>query len=263
MLLLATLGTHGNTSLPNRPETTAFALRRACLSAVLATAAWTYTTALGHQADAAECNALPTRCAASNSTRNSDNCPLLLADAKPLFHEHGQSIDHYDSQFAEPSLSDLRPTMPFPDFSNVMKLYQANELINIKLPPEDFEELDEFRPKLTTSSLDANDQRSVVGGRLLLHAPPEQESRFEAEVRLLWLCEYLQSPGAQNTAFFAPGDTAIFVTQGLHYGNNWAIFGKRFHWDFAGGLSTFAGFDTQVNSQQMIHIGSTGLRYAW
>ena len=131
------------------------------------------------------------------------------------------------------------------------------------LPKEDFKELDEYRPKLTTCSLDANEQRSVVGGRLLVTRPLEERGKFHTEGRLLWLCEYLQSDGAGATAFFAPGDSNIFVTQGLSYGSNWALLGGRLRWDLIGGLSAFAGYDTQVNSQQMFHIGSTGLGYAW
>jgi hypothetical protein len=141
------------------------------------------------------------------------------------------------------------------------RLFDAAPLA-IELPPEDFRELDEFSPRLTTSSLDANDQRSVVGGRLLKASPLKDGGRLNTEARLLWLCEFLQNENAP-TAFFAPGDSAIFATQGLSYGSNWAMLGGRLQWELVGGLTAFAGYDTQLNSQQMFHIGSTGLKYAW
>jgi hypothetical protein len=188
--------------------------------------------------------------------------PILVADA-------GRSLRTppaiaYESRFQEPRFDDyLRHRELLPTFSNYAYLHLEQAELAVDLPPEDFKELDEFSPRLTTSSLDANDQRSVVGGRIVVAAPLEEGGRFETEGRLLWLCEYLQSPGAGVTAFFAPGDSGIFATQGLSYGSNWAMVGKRFRWEFANGLSVFAGFDAQVNPQQMFHIGSTGLRYTW
>lgn len=147
------------------------------------------------------------------------------------------------------------------DPAELPRLFSASPL-DIELPPEDFRELEEFSPRLTTSSLDANDQRSVVGGRLLKVSPLESGGRMHSEVRLLWLCEYLQNENAP-AAFFAPGDSAIYATQGLSYGSNWALLGGRFRWELLGGLTAFAGYDVQANPQQMFHIGSTGLAYRW
>jgi hypothetical protein len=191
-----------------------------------------------------------------------EDSPILIADA-------GQSlrsppIIEYESQFHEPRFDDvLQHRELLPNFSDPAVLRLEAAELAVTLPPEDFKELEEYEPRLTTSSLDANDQRSVVGGRIVLARPLAGGGKFHTDGRLLWLCEYLQSPDAGVTAFFAPGDSAIYATQGLSYGNNWAMLGKRFRWEFPGGLSVFAGFDAQVNPQQMFHIGSTGLRYTW
>ena len=64
-------------------------------------------------------------------------------------------------------------------------------------------------------------------------------------------------------AFFMPGEKGIFAVQGLRYGANWAIVGGGLRWEFADGWSAYAGYDAQVNGQQLFHIGSGGLGYAW
>jgi hypothetical protein len=190
--------------------------------------------------------------------------PLLVADAGNRFRDLPQTSAEYTSRFREPCFDDyVEHSILLPSFANVANLHLEQAELAVPLPPEDFKELDEYLPKLTTSTLDANDQRSVVGGRVLLITPLAEGGKLHTEGRLLWLCEYLQSPGANTTAFFAPGDSAIYATQGLSYGSNWAMLGKRFRWELPSGLSVFAGFDAQINTQQMFHIGSTGLGYSW
>jgi hypothetical protein len=134
--------------------------------------------------------------------------------------------------------------------------------LRIELPPEDYRERDAGRPRFATSALDANDQRSIVGGRLVGTRPWRESGRMHAEGRVLWLCEYIKNENGPSS-FFAPGDSNIFVTQGMRYGNNWALLGGRISWDLAGGLKAFAAYDAQVNSLEMFHIGSTGLGYTW
>ncbi len=82
------------------------------------------------------------------------------------------------------------------------------------------------------------------------------------ETRATWLCEFLQNPAA-GPVFFAPGDQAIYAVQGLHYGNNWGMLGKAVRWELASGLSAFAGYDAQVNSRDIFHVGSGGLAFGW
>lgn len=190
--------------------------------------------------------------------------PLLIADSGRRLYDPPQTSVEYESRFSEPHFDDyVQHSVSLPSFASVANLHLEQAKFATPLPREDFKELDEYRPKLTTASLDANEQRSVVGGRLLATTPFEERGKLHAEARLLWLCEFLQSDYAGTTAFFAPGDSNIFVTQGLSYGCNWALVGGRFRWELVGGLTAFAGYDTQLNSQQMFHIGSTGLGYSW
>ncbi len=135
--------------------------------------------------------------------------------------------------------------------------------LHVELPPEDFSELDEGRPKFAAAGLDADSFRSVVGGRVQWTSAEEGAVSTTADTHLLWLYEYLQSVGAGSSGFFIPGDRGIFAVQGLNYGSNWAILGGGLNWKLAENISAFAGYDAQVNSQQLFHIGSGGLRYAW
>ncbi len=134
--------------------------------------------------------------------------------------------------------------------------------VPLRLPPEDFSELDEDLPHFSVSGLVADQQRSVVGGRVQLLVSKTDRGRMLAETRMTWLCEFLQNPVA-GPVFFAPGDKAVYAVQGLHYGNNWLIVGKAMRWELLGGLSAFAGYDAQINSQQMFHFGSGGLAFGW
>lgn len=131
----------------------------------------------------------------------------------------------------------------------------------IRLPAEDFSELEAARPRFAVAGLVADEQRSIVGGRVLTNIAPSEE-QMTVEARMSWLCEFLQNEVAA-TSFFAPGDKAVYAVQGLSYGNNWLILGCAWRWELSGGLSAFAGYDAQVNSQQMFHIGSTGLAFGW
>ena len=221
------------------------------------------TSAASRAEDAATRHDLPFRAETLDSPRLDTQGPLLLADAGRRLRPSPEACGYYESQFAEVARPEPLHEMPLPDFSQLLKQFGASAALPVALPAEDYKELNEGRPRLTTASLDANDQRSVVGGRILVTTPLEERGKLHSEARLLWLCEFLQAPGATTTAFFAPGDSAIFATQGLSYGSNWAMLGSRFRWELVGGLSAFAGYDNQFNSQQMFHIGSTGLNYAW
>jgi hypothetical protein len=161
-----------------------------------------------------------------------------------------------------PQLTDQHTLELKPAPGDSWRILREEELLKVDLPPEDYLELEQGRPRLTTSALDANDQRSVVGFRALATRPWRETSRVHIESRMLWLCEFIKNDDGP-TAFFAPGDSNIFVTQGLRYGSNWALLGGRVSWDLAGGLKAFAAYDAQVNSLEMFHIGSTGLGYTW
>lgn len=262
-LLVARSAMNGTSALSKRSPTTFSGLCRPCLLA-LATAAICVSANLAALADdRALLDDVLIRSAALDSPSFDSDSPLLFADAGSRLRNSPEAIGCYKSQFADKTRLELLQEMPLPDFSELLKLSGAKAPLHVELPPEDFKELDEGRPRLTTASLDANEQRSVVGGRLLVTTPLEARGKLHSEARLLWLSEFLQAPGANTTAFFAPGDSAIFATQGLSYGSNWAMLGGRFRWELIGGLSAFAGYDNQFNSQQIFHIGSTGLNYAW
>lgn len=252
----------GTSALPRLRPHVRLSLRRLCALALATAIAGQYATR-ARADDFAPLNDLPIRSTASDSPALDSDGPLLLADAGRRLRSSPEDYGHYESRFADTSRLQPSHEMPLPDFSELLQLSGTNAPLPVALPAEDFKELDEGRPRLTTASLDANEQRSVVGGRILVSTPLEQRGTLHSEARLLWLSEFLQVPGANVTAFFAPGDSAIFATQGLSYGSNWAMLGGRFRWELVGGLSAFAGYDNQFNSQQMFHIGSTGLGYAW
>ncbi len=260
--LVARSAMNGTSALSKILSTIAAGLRRQRVLA-LATAVASVCASTVLAADFASIDDLPLRSASLYSTLLDSDGPLLVADAGRRLRDAPEATQRYESQFADTSRPQPSHEMLLPDFSELLKLSGTNTPLRVELPAEDFKELDEGRPRLTTASLDANEQRSVVGGRLLVTTPLAERGTLHSEARLLWLSEFLQVPGANATAFFAPGDGAIFATQGLSYGSNWAMLGSRFRWELVGGLSAFAGYDNQFNSQQMFHIGSTGLGYAW
>lgn len=189
-----------------------------------------------------------------------DETPLLVARLEPRLR---QPVTEDYSQYGFLPRVTQRGTVewqPAPESS--FQLMSERHPITVELPPEDYRELEAELPRFATSALDANDQRSVVGGRVLITRPWRETSRMHTEARLLWLCEFIKNDSGP-TSFFAPGDSNIFVTQGLRYGSNWALLGGRVSWDLAGGLKAFAAYDAQVNSLEMFHIGSTGLGYTW
>ena len=261
--LVAQSAMHGTSALQKRYATALSGLRRPCLLALAAAAICLCANSSTFADDLASIDDLPIRSAALDSPRLDSDGPLLLADAGRRLRSAPEAFARYESRFADTRRLQPSPALPTPAFSDLLQFSGANALLHVELPTEDFKELDEGRPRLTTASLDANEQRSVVGGRLLVSTPLAERGKLHSEARLLWLSEFLQVPGANVTAFFAPGDSAIFATQGLSYGSNWAMLGSRFRWELVGGLSAFAGYDNQFNSQQMFHIGSTGLGYAW
>ena len=253
----------GTSALQKRYATALSGPCRPCLLALATAAICLCASPAALAEDLASIDDLPIRSAPLDSPGLDSDDPLLLADAGRRLRSVPESVRRYESQFADTSRPQPSHEMPLPRCSDLLNLSGTTALLRVELPAEDFKELDEGRPRLTTASLDANEQRSVVGGRLLVTTPLAERGKLHSEARLLWLSEFLQVPGASTTAFFAPGDSAIFATQGLSYGSNWAMLGSRFRWELVGGLSAFAGYDNQFNSQQMFHIGSTGLGYAW
>ncbi len=187
---------------------------------------------------------------------------LLLASNLEAFLRQPASDGDY-SQLEllarTPANDEVRLELPPEESWRLIPRFHALE---VTLPREDFLEFDTDRPRLTTSALDADDQRSVVGGRLLTTRRWREAGCIETEARLLWLCEFIKCEAAP-TAFFSPGTSNVFATQGFKYGSNWAMVGTRVRWQIAEGLSVFAGYDAQVNSLEMFHIGSTGLGYSW
>lgn len=186
--------------------------------------------------------------------------PLLVASLEPRLRQPvAEDFSQYEV-LPRVTQRDRIEWQPAPEAS--FRLVRDWHPITVELPPEDYRELEMELPRLAPSALDANDQRSVVGGRVVITRPWREASRMHTEARLLWLCEFIKSESGP-TSFFSPGDSNIFVTQGMRYGSNWALLGGRISWDLAGGLKAFAAYDAQVNSLEMFHIGSTGLGYTW
>lgn len=198
------------------------------------------------------------RCVAAEPTLS--DAPLLVASLEPRLRQ--PPPEDYSQYELVPRIIDRKAIDLQLAPEDSFRLVRDKHPLLVELPPEDYQELEAERPRFATSALDANDQRSVVGGRLLSTRPWRETGRMHTEARLLWLCEFIKNDSGP-TSFFAPGDSNIFVTQGLQYGSNWALLGGRISWDLAGGLKAFAAYDAQVNSLETFHIGSTGLGYTW
>ena len=146
------------------------------------------------------------------------------------------------------------------------RLLETNALdadsLHVYLPADDFAETGPGAVQFAVAGLDVDAQRSVAGGMIHLITASNGRSRALAEARMSWLFEYLQTE-ASATPFFAPGDKAIFAVQGLAYGSNWLLLGGGLRWELSDRWSAHAGYDAQVNSQQLFYIGSGTFRYAW
>jgi len=191
--------------------------------------------------------------------------PLLIADARLASRSAARSAFRFD-----PSL-DAAGALKAND-KGIAKLSGGSPItythtiddnsLHLNLPLDDFEETGPGSLKLSMAGLDVDSYRSVAGGRAQLVAADDERGRLLFETRLAWLFEYLQTDSTA-TAFFAPGDKGIYAVQGLGYGSNWAMLGGGLRWALVDGWSAYAGYDVQVNRQQMFHIGSVGFAYAW
>src|SRR5690606_11908521 len=114
---------------------------------------------------------------------------------------------------------------------------------------------------LNVSGIDANSLRSLIGGRLQ-YDRGWYGGRLLPEVRALWLHEFLDTDAVVNS-FFAPIGGGSFAIQGLDLGRDWAIVGGGLRYELASGWQLYGNYDAQVNTQQVFHVGSGGLQYAW
>lgn len=114
---------------------------------------------------------------------------------------------------------------------------------------------------LAVSGIDVNSLRSLVGGRLQ-YDRGLAGGRVLPELRALWLHEFLDTDAVVNS-FFAPIGGGSFAIQGLNLGRDWAIVGGGLRYELASGWNLYANYDAQVNSQQVFHVGSGGMAYAW
>jgi len=115
---------------------------------------------------------------------------------------------------------------------------------------------------LSVGGIDANSLRSLIGGRLQYTSGSRLGHRLLPEVRALWLHEFLATDVAVNS-FFAPVGGGSFAIQGLDLGRDWAILGGGLRYELDSGWQMYFNYDAQVNTQQVFHVGSGGLQYAW
>jgi autotransporter-associated beta strand protein len=115
---------------------------------------------------------------------------------------------------------------------------------------------------LSNSGIDANSLRSLVGCRLQSTYTTRGGHFVYPELRALWLHEFLATNVVVNS-FFAPIGGSSFATQGLNLGRDWAIVGGGMRYELPQGWQLMANYDVQVNSQQVFHVGSGSLQYAW
>jgi hypothetical protein len=189
---------------------------------------------------------------------------LLTADRRFTSAARDQSARGFRSTLGAPS-SDSPMVGPIkaPGGTRLLETIALDDnSLHVYLPADDFAETGPGAVKFAVAGLDVDTQRSVAGGLVHLITAANGRSRAMAEARMSWLFEYLQTE-AVATAFFAPGDKGIFAVQGLSYGSNWLLLGGGLRWELSDRWSAHAGYDAQVNSQQLFHIGSGTFRYAW
>ena len=67
----------------------------------------------------------------------------------------------------------------------------------------------------------------------------------------------------KTTSVPLPIGGGSFAIQWLNLGRDWAIVGGGLRYELAGGWQLYGNYDAQVNTQQVFHVGSGGLQYAW
>lgn len=189
---------------------------------------------------------------------------LLTADTRFTSTARDQSARGFHSTLPDPcGDSPMAGRIEAPRDARLLQTHalEAGSL-HVYLPADDFAETGPGAVKFAVAGLDVDAQRSVAGGLVHLITAADDRSRAMAEARMSWLFEYLQTESG-STSFFAPGDKGIFAVQGLGYGSNWLLLGGGLRWELSDRLSAHAGYDAQVNSQQLFHIGSGTFRYVW
>ncbi len=231
-------------------------------------AALVYGLVAGGTQAIAEPEAAVRSSAAGSTLAPQQEHPLLLASTAPILHERCveptssvQSVAFLEDAPDESEPPSLAGTALRERMLLLADVPSASEL-RVYLPKQDFANRGAGSLAFSVAGLDANSQRSVVGGRMQYTAAARDGDRLLSETRLLWLHEYLQSESG-TTAFFSPGDRNVFAVQGLRYGNNWAILGTGFRWELADGWTAFTHYDAQANSQQVFYLGSGGVNFSW
>jgi len=193
------------------------------------------------------------------------NSTLLIADASPEDRSSIRSAMGFDPALRTTGVEGTNAVTDATLSARSPTFYHqsiASDGLRLRLPPNNFEEDGPGTIKPSMAGLDVDSDRSIAGGRVRLVAADDERGRLFIETRLTWLFEYLQTDGSAS-AFFRPGDKGLFAVQGLGYGSNWAILGAGLRWELVAGWSAYAGYDAQSNRQQLFHIGSAGLDYAW
>jgi len=185
---------------------------------------------------------------------------LLLADARLLRDLPGQTF-RIPGTIASDRESEASPAQPLRAWPRLRLSEDMIGDVPVRVRPRDYNAWEEGS-RFSVAGLVADEQRSIVGGRIQSIATRLSDSRLLLESRGMWLCEFIQNEAAA-TSFFSPGDKAVYAMQGLSYGSNWLLLGGGMRWELAGNISAFAGYDAQFNSEAMFHIGSTGLAYQW
>jgi hypothetical protein len=191
--------------------------------------------------------------------------PLLIADARLARHTAARSAFRFD-----PSLDAAGHVKAYNKATTTLSSRSlmlhtrtiGDDSLHLHLPLDNFEDIGPGTIKLSMAGLDVDSDRSFAGARAQLVAADDERGRMVLESRTAWLFEYLQTDSTA-AAFFAPGDKGIFAVQGLGYGSNWITLGGGLRWALVDGWNAHAGYDAQVNGQQLFHIGSAGLDFAW
>jgi hypothetical protein len=187
--------------------------------------------------------------------------PLLIADARLARPPAARSAFRFDPSLDAEANDKATTTLS----SRSLMLHTrsiGDDSLHLHLPVHDFEDVGPGTIKLSMAGLDVDSDRSFAGARAQLVAADDERGRMVLESRTAWLFEYLQTDSTA-AAFFAPGDKGIFAVQGLGYGSNWITLGGGLRWTLVDGWSAHAGYDAQVNGQQLFHIGSAGFVYTW
>lgn len=108
-----------------------------------------------------------------------------------------------------------------------------------------------------------NSFRGLLGSRLVRRLGDRSTNPATLSFRTIWMHEFLQDTTGLVSTGFASGPGPSFAIRGLDLGRDWVVLGPGCTYTVRDHVSLFANYDLQFNSQQVFHVGSGGVQFAW